>query len=202
MRKEGLMRMRRNRLRDHSINRLIPNMLTPVRALRGPDQHPLRHGCALGTRGAGDSVRRHLRRARRPDCAAARFLFEVRGGARLLERLHQLRRRAVGGAVHLGDGRLEEHRLGADPAVQRRHGAAPRALQHQARQCRSSGLAQPLLHRRAGAGRGRAGAAAADRLAAISRKSTSCATRWWSARSCSPWPAWRSAASPRSRSSG
>jgi CDP-diacylglycerol--serine O-phosphatidyltransferase len=28
MRKEGLMRMRRNRLRDHSINRLIPNMLT------------------------------------------------------------------------------------------------------------------------------------------------------------------------------
>src|ERR1043165_3042887 len=28
MRKDGLMRMRRNRLRDHSINRLIPNMLT------------------------------------------------------------------------------------------------------------------------------------------------------------------------------
>jgi CDP-diacylglycerol--serine O-phosphatidyltransferase len=28
MRKEGLMRMRRNRLRDHSINRLIPNILT------------------------------------------------------------------------------------------------------------------------------------------------------------------------------
>jgi CDP-diacylglycerol--serine O-phosphatidyltransferase len=28
MRREGLMRMRRNRLRDHSINRLIPNMLT------------------------------------------------------------------------------------------------------------------------------------------------------------------------------
>lgn len=28
MRRDGLMRMRRNRLRDHSINRLIPNMLT------------------------------------------------------------------------------------------------------------------------------------------------------------------------------
>src|SRR3954470_1956324 len=28
MRKDGLMRIRRNRLRDHSINRLIPNMLT------------------------------------------------------------------------------------------------------------------------------------------------------------------------------
>jgi len=28
MRKDGLMRMRRNRLKDHSINRLIPNMLT------------------------------------------------------------------------------------------------------------------------------------------------------------------------------
>jgi CDP-diacylglycerol--serine O-phosphatidyltransferase len=35
MRKEGLMRMRRNRLRDHSINRLIPNMLTLIALCAG-----------------------------------------------------------------------------------------------------------------------------------------------------------------------
>ncbi len=58
-------------------------------------------------------------------------------------------------------------------AVQRRHGAPPRALQHQARQCRPSGLAQPLLHRRAGAGRRRPGAAAADRLARVWHRNSS-----------------------------
>ena len=181
----GSRAMRRTRLRDHSINRLIPNMLTLFALCAGLTSikfaldantlmslgRPVRgRGCG-GTQVGAGRHRRHrrrgVRRAGRPDRAPARQHQQVRRGARFALRLHRVRRGAVGDPLCLDHGSDRPDRLGLLAAVQRLHGAAARALQHQARQHRRAGLDHALLHRRAGAGGRGPRAAAAHRLQRI-----------------------------------